>query len=101
MSEEEWTTAKKMQKQPQKLHIRSIIRAFQENWKMNYLASPIPDRYKPQCLICYETLSENKKSGVKKSIICQNMQRALKNFPINSEELKTNIKICRRWSAPE
>ena len=23
-----------------------IIRAFQENWKMNYLASPIPDRYK-------------------------------------------------------
>ena len=29
------------------------IRAFQENWKMDYLAIPIPDRSKPQCLICY------------------------------------------------
>ena len=50
-----------------------IIRAFQENLKMDYFASPIPDRYKPQCLICYEILSENKKSSVK-GIICQYMQ---------------------------
>ena len=40
------------------------IRAFLENWKMDYLASPIPDRSKPQCLICYEVISENKKSSV-------------------------------------
>ena len=36
------------------------IRAFLKNWKMDYLASPIPDRSKPHCLICYEILSENK-----------------------------------------
>ena len=42
------------------------IRAFQENWKMDYLASPKPDRSKPQCLICYEIISENKKSSVKR-----------------------------------
>ena len=28
-----------------------VIRAFKENWKMDYLASSIPDRFKPQCLI--------------------------------------------------
>ena len=27
------------------------IRAFLKNWKIDYLASPIPDRSKPQCLI--------------------------------------------------
>ena len=42
-----------------------IIRAFQENWKMDYLASPIVALYEPQCLICYKILSENKKSSVK------------------------------------
>ena len=42
------------------------ISAFQENWKMDDLASPIPDHSKPQCLICYEIMSENKKSSVKR-----------------------------------
>ena len=42
------------------------IHAFLGNWKMDYLASPIPDRSKPQCLICYEILSENKKFSVKR-----------------------------------
>ena len=41
------------------------IREFLENWKMDYLASPIPDRSKPQCLICYEILSESNKFSVK------------------------------------
>ena len=41
-----------------------IIRAFQENWKMDYFASPIVALYEPQCLICYKILSENKKSSV-------------------------------------
>ena len=51
-----------MQKKPRDY----TIRAFQENWKMDYFASPIPDRSKPQCLICYEIMSENKKSNVKR-----------------------------------
>ena len=42
------------------------IRAFLGNWKMDYLASPIPDRSKPQCFFCYEILSENKKFSVKR-----------------------------------
>ena len=35
------------------------IRAFLGNWKMDYLASPISDRSKPQCLIWYKILSES------------------------------------------
>ena len=54
---------------------------------MDYLASPIPDRSKPQCLICYEILSESNKFSVKRHY-CQNIQRVLKKFPINSEQQK-------------
>ena len=55
------------------------IRAFLKNLKIDYLASPIPDRSKPQCLICYENLSENK-FRVKRHY-CQIIQRVLaKNF---------------------
>ena len=49
-------------KKPRKYNIR----AFQENWKMDYLVSPIPDGSKPQCLICYEILNENMKTSVKR-----------------------------------
>ena len=55
------------------------IRAFQETWKMEYLVSSIPDRFKPQCLICYETFSENKTPALK-SIIILNIQQVLKKF---------------------
>ena len=55
------------------------IRAFLGNWKMDYLASPILDRSKPQCLICYEILSEVI-SSASKGIICQNIQRVLKKI---------------------
>ena len=45
------------------------IREFLGNWKMDYLASPIPDRSKPQCLICYEILSESNKFSVKRDYL--------------------------------
>ena len=46
----------------------NTIRGFLETWKMEYLLSPIPDCSKPQCLICYEILSLNKKFSVKKAL---------------------------------
>ena len=60
------------------------IRAFQENWKMDYLASPIPDcpdGSKPQCLICYEILSENMKASVKRHYLSKNATSIEKKFP--------------------
>ena len=62
---------------------------------MDYFASPIPDRSKPQCLICYEILSENKKFSVKRHYlskhstsikIISNQQRTTKK--IETQELK-------------
>ena len=50
------TTAIKNAKKTRKYKIP----AFLKNWKIDYLAIPIPDRSKPQCLIRYEILSENK-----------------------------------------
>ena len=67
------------------------IRAFLENWKMDYFASPIPDRSKPQCLICYEVLSEIKKSSVKRHYFSKHATSIEKRFPINSEERKIYI----------
>ena len=55
------------------------IRAFLGNWNMEYLASPIPDRSKPQCLICYEILSENKKFSVKRHYLSKHSTSIEKN----------------------
>ena len=57
---------------------------------MDYLASPIPDRSTPQCLICYEILSENKKFSVKRHYLSKlkTFNEYLKKFPINSEQRK-------------
>ena len=63
------------------------IRAFLENWKMDYFASPIPDRSKPQCLICYEIMSENKKSSVKRHYLSKH-STSIEKIPINSEQRK-------------
>ena len=57
----------------QKTEIINKIRAFLGNRKMDYLASPIPDRSKPQCLICYEILSENKKFSVKRHFLSKHL----------------------------
>ena len=62
------------------------IRAFLGNWKMDYLASPIPDRSKPQCLIYYEILSENKKFSVKRHYLSKHSTSIEKTFLINSEQ---------------
>ena len=64
------------------------IRAFLGNWKMDYLASPIPDRSKPQCLICNEILSENNKFSVKRHYLSKHSTSIEKLFPINSEQRK-------------
>ena len=61
------------------------IHAFLGNRKMAYLASPIPDRSKPHCLICYEILRENKKFRVKRHYLSTSIE---KKFPINSEQRK-------------
>ena len=69
-------------------------RISKNNWKIDYLASPITDRSKPQCLICYEILSENKfrvkrhylskhSTSIKK---ISNQQRTTKN--IETQEIK-------------
>ena len=78
------TTAIKNAKTPRNYKIR----AFLENWKMDYFASPIPDRSKPQRLICYEVLSENKKSSVKRHYLSKQATSIEKKLPINSEERK-------------
>ena len=56
------TTAITNAKNPRKYKIR----AFQENWLMDYFESPIPNGSKPLCLICYEILRENMKASVKR-----------------------------------
>ena len=63
---------------------------------MDYLASPIPDRSKPHCLICYEILSENKKFSVKRHYLSKPSTSIEKNFQstennekyIETQELK-------------
>ena len=64
------------------------IRAFLKNWKMDYLASPIPDRSKQHCLICYEILSENK-FRVKRHYFSKHSTSIEKKIPINIEQRKT------------
>ena len=76
-----------MQKKPRNYKIR----AFLENWKMEYLVSPIPDRSKPQCLICYEILSENNKTNVKRHYTSKHSTSIEKKFPIKSEARKKYI----------
>ena len=53
---------------------------FKNHWKMDYLASDTPDRSKPQCLICYEIMSENKKSSVKRHYLSKHSTNIEKNF---------------------
>ena len=72
-------------KKPRNYKIRAF---FLGNWKMDYLASPIPDLFKPQCLICYEILSENKKFSVKRHYLSKHSTSIENKFPINSEQLK-------------
>ena len=64
------------------------IRAFLENWKMDYHASCIPDRSKPQCWICYEILCENKKFSVKRHYLSKHATTIETKFPIHSDERK-------------
>ena len=47
---------------------------------MDYLLSPIPDGSKPQCLICYEILSENRKNSVKRHYLSKHATSIEKNF---------------------
>ena len=62
---------------------------------MDYLASPIPDRSKPQCLICNEILSENK-FRVKRHYLSKHLTSIEKKFQstanneknIETQELK-------------
>ena len=58
---------------------------------MEYLVSPIPDCSKPQCLICYEILSQNKKFSVKRHYTSKHSNSIEKQFPINSEARKKYI----------
>ena len=70
------------------------IRAFLANWKMDYLASrmqAISDRSKPQCLICYEILSENKKFSVKRHYLSKHSTSIEKNNSNQQRTTKTNI----------
>ena len=66
-------------------------RSFQENWKMDYLSAPIPDGSKPQCLICYEILSENKKASVKRHYLTKHATSIEQKFPLHSDERKKYI----------
>ncbi len=38
-------------------------RKFQENWEIDYFFVSVPDGDKPECLLCHEMLSRNKKSN--------------------------------------
>ena len=78
------TTARKNAKKPRNYKIRAIL----GNWKMDYLASPIPDCSKPQYLICYEILSENNKFSVKRHYLSKHSTSSEKKIPINSEKRK-------------
>ena len=62
------------------------IRAFQDNSKMDYLVRPIPYGFKPQCLICYEILSENRKNRAKRHYLSKHATSIEKGFPIISDE---------------
>ena len=73
-------------KKPRKYNIR----AFQENWKIDYLLSPIPDGSKPQCLICYEILSENRKNSVKRHYLSKHETSIEKNFQSTAMNEKKN-----------
>ena len=76
------TTAIKNSKKPKNYKIR----AFLGNWKMDYLASSIPDRSKPQCLICYEISSESNKFSVKRHYLSKHSTSIEKKISINSEQ---------------
>ena len=52
---------------------------------MDYLASSILDRSKPQCLICYEILSENK-FRVKRHYLSKHSTSIENKFPISSKK---------------
>ena len=54
---------------------------------MDYLANPIPDRSKPQCLICYEILSENKFS-LKRHYLSKHSTSSEKNFQLTANNEK-------------
>ena len=55
---------------------------------MDYLASPIPDRSKPQCLICYEILSEINKFSVKRHYLSKHSTSIEKNFQLTANNKK-------------
>ena len=52
---------------------------------------PIPDGSKPQCLICYEILSENRKTSVKRHYLSKHATSIETKIPINSDERKIYI----------
>ena len=55
--------------------------------EMVYLACPIPNRSKPQCLICYEIISENKKSSVKRHYLSKHSTSIEKKISITDFDL--------------
>ena len=67
------------------------IRAFLGNWKMDDFASPIPDRSKPQCLIWYEILSENKKFSVKRHYLSKHSTSNWKKHFHSTANNKNNL----------
>ena len=76
------TTAIKKNQKPRNYKIR----AFLKNLKIDYLASPIPDRSRQHCLICYEILSENK-FRVKRHYLSKH-STSIEKIPINIEQRK-------------
>lgn len=74
------------------------IRAFQESWTTDYFFIPIPNGTKPQCLLCDEVLSENRKTNVERHYQTKHKSAIEKDFPPNSRsrtlyvnQLKDNL----------
>ena len=72
------TTPIKNANKPRNYTIRACKK--QKNWTMDYCASFIPDRSKPQCLICYEIMCENKKFSVNRHYLSKHSTSIEKIF---------------------